>query len=225
VVRHNPSGRPLQFRIGIADAVPKSIAYLLLEPSVRLPEQLRIICREANLTDLLADLAIRRLDIVIADSPMPANVDVRCYNHLLGECSITFFGKPALARRYKEGFPESMAGAPYLLQGEQAAVRPRLMRWFEKRQIRPRIVGEFDDGALLQAFGEAGTGIFAAPSVIASQVCKQYGVVAIGSTDEVTERFYAISVEHRLTHPAVVAIRSSARQELFSRKVGGKARA
>lgn len=220
VVRNNPGGRPLQFRVGIADAVPKSIAYSLLEPAVRLPESMRIVCREANLTTLLADLAVRRLDIVVADSPMPANVDVRCFNHLLGECGVTFFAKPTLARRYKDGFPGNLDGAPFLLQGEHAAVRPRLMRWFETRQVRPRIVGEFDDGALLSAFGEAGTGIFTAPSVIASQVKKQYGAVAIGSTNEVTERFYAISVEHRLTHPAVVAIRSAARQKLFGNRRG-----
>ena len=218
-LRHPPGGRPLQFRVGVADVVPKSVAYRLLEPALRLPEPLRIVCREGKLAGLLADLAVHRLDIVLADGPMPAGVNVRGYSHLLGECGLTFFATAALARRRKDGFPRCLDGAPLLLPGEDAAVRPKLMRWFDKERIRPRIVGEFDDGALLKAFGEAGAGIFALPSVIARQVRRQYGVVAIGGTEAVTEQFYAISVERRLTHPAVVAISSAAREE-FRRSLG-----
>lgn len=215
VLRSRPDGLPMQFRVGVADAVPKAIAYLLLEPSMELPDSLRIVCREGKLTDLLADLAIHRLDIVIADSPMPANIDVRGYNHLLGECSVSFFAADELARKYKKGFPKSLDGAPFLMPGEEAAVRPRLMRWFEKERVHPRIVGEFDDGALLQAFGEAGKGIFAAPSAVADQICKQSDVTELGRTNLVTEQFYAISVERQLTHPAVVAISSAARESLI----------
>ncbi|GGB96325.1 transcriptional activator NhaR [Oxalicibacterium flavum] len=215
VLRSRPDGLPMQFRVGVADAVPKAIAYLLLEPSMELPDSLRIVCREGKLTDLLADLAIHRLDIVIADSPMPANIDVRGYNHLLGECSVSFFAAEPLARKYKKDFPASMDGAPFLMAGEEAAVRPRLLRWFEKERVHPRIVGEFDDGALLQAFGEAGKGIFAAPSAVADQICKQSGVTELGRTNLVTEQFYAISVERQLTHPAVVAISSAARESLI----------
>ena len=215
VLRSRPDGLPLQFRVGVADAVPKAIAYLLLEPSMELPDSLRIVCREGKLNDLLADLAIHRLDIVIADSPMPANIDVRGYNHLLGECSVSFFAAAELAKQYKKGFPKSLDGAPFLMPGEEAAVRPRLMRWFEKERVHPRIVGEFDDGALLQAFGEAGKGIFAAPSAVADQICKQSDVTELGRTNLVTEQFYAISVERQLTHPAVVAISSAARESLI----------
>ena len=215
VLRSRPDGLPLQFRVGVADAVPKAIAYLLLEPSMELPDSLRIVCREGKLNDLLADLAIHRLDIVIADSPMPANIDVRGYNHLLGECSVSFFAAEELAKKYKKGFPKSLDGAPFLMAGEEAAVRPRLMRWFEKERVHPRIVGEFDDGALLQAFGEAGKGIFAAPSAVADQICKQSDVTELGRTNLVTEQFYAISVERQLTHPAVVAISSAARESLI----------
>jgi len=215
VLRSRPDGLPLQFRVGVADAVPKAIAYLLLEPSMELPDSLRIVCREGKLNDLLADLAIHRLDIVIADSPMPANIDVRGYNHLLGECSVSFFAAAELAKQYKNGFPKSLDGAPFLMPGEEAAVRPRLMRWFEKERVHPRIVGEFDDGALLQAFGEAGKGIFAAPSAVADQICKQSDVTELGRTNLVTEQFYAISVERQLTHPAVVAISSAARESLI----------
>ena len=220
VLRSPAEGRPLQFRAGVADAVPKVVAYLLLEPAVKVQAPLRMVCREGKLTSLLADLAVHRLDIVIADSPMPASVNVKGFNHLLGECDVTFFATAKLARSLKGPFPRSLDGAPLLLPGEDSAVRPRLIRWFDDQRIHPRIVGEFDDGALLKAFGRAGAGIFEAPSAIADEVRRQYGVVAIGRTEAVTEAFYAISVERRLTHPAVVAITSAARKELFRRRRG-----
>ncbi|NUU03100.1 transcriptional activator NhaR [Herbaspirillum robiniae] len=213
-LRFRPGGRALQLRVGVADAVPKAIAYLLLESALAMEEPIRIVCREGKLDALLGELAIHRLDIVIADSPMPANIDVRGFHHLLGECDTSFFATPDLAKRYKKGFPASLDGAPFLMPGEDAAVRPRLLRWFEKEKVRPQIAGEFDDGALLLAFGDAGAGIFAAPAAIAAQVRRQYGLVEIGRTDAVREQFYAISVERRLTHPAVLAIQSSARDSL-----------
>lgn len=215
VMRFRPGGQPLQFRVGVADAVPKTIAYLLLETALKLPDPVRIVCREGKLNSLLGDLAIHRLDIVIADSPMPANIDVRGYSHLLGECGTSFFATPALAKAYKKNFPQSLDGAPFLMPGEDAAVRPKLLRWFEKEKIRPQIAGEFDDGALLNAFGEAGTGIFAAPSAVAAQLKQQLGVTQIGQTEQIVEQFYAISVERRLTHPAVLAIQSAARESLI----------
>ncbi|MFL9880747.1 transcriptional activator NhaR [Herbaspirillum rhizosphaerae] len=215
VMRFRPGGSPLQFRVGVADAVPKTIAYLLLETALKLDDPVRIVCREGKLNSLLGDLAIHRLDIVIADSPMPANIDVRGYSHLLGECNTSFFATPALAKHYKKNFPQSLDDAPFLMPGEDAAVRPKLLRWFEKEKIRPRIAGEFDDGALLNAFGEAGTGIFAAPSAVTMQLKQQLGVVQIGQTEQITEQFYAISVERRLTHPAVLAIQSAARESLI----------
>ncbi|HEY9446404.1 MAG TPA: transcriptional activator NhaR [Burkholderiales bacterium] len=212
-----PSGKqPVQFRVGVADAVPKSVAYRLLKPTLALREPLRILCREGALASLLGDLAIHRLDVVLANSPVPDNINVRCYSHLLGECGIVFFSTPALAKRHKSRFPQCLNDAPLLLPGEDAAMRTRLMRWFDAVQIRPRIIGEFDDDALLKAFGQAGAGVFVAPSVIAPYVRRQYGVVAVGSTDAVTEQFYAISVERRLTHPAVVAVTAAARRELFA---------
>lgn len=220
----NPAAEgTLQFKVGVADFVPKSMAYRLLEPALRLPEPMRIVCREGKLAALLAELAVHRLDIVLADHPMPSSVNVRGFNHLLGECGLTFFAAEALARKYKTAFPRSLDGAPLLLPGEDAAVRVGLMRWFEKLEIRPRIVGEFDDGALLKAFGQAGIGIFPAPSATAREVQRQYGVAAIGRTGAVTERFYAISVERRLTHPAVVAISVAARETFSPRPPRHKA--
>lgn len=214
-LRQRPAERTLQFRVGITDTVPKTIAYRLLEPALRLPEKLRLVCREGRLTDLLGELAVNRLDLVIADRPMPPTTNVRGYSHQLGECGVTFFAAPALSPSCGRAFPECLDGALLLLPGEDAAMRPGLLRWFEVQRIRPRIAGEFDDGALLKAFGQAGAGIFAAPSVIAEQIVRQYGVVVLGATEAVTEQFYGISVERRLSHPAVVAVSRAARQELF----------
>jgi LysR family transcriptional activator of nhaA len=218
VLHHRTPGRPMQFSVGITDSVPKTLAYQLLEPAMQVPQTPRIICREGKVADLLAELAVHRLDIVIADSPMPRNIDVRGYSHLLGECGITFFATKELAKQHAEAFPQCLNNAPMLLPGEDVAVRPRLLRWFSDKQIRPRITGEFDDSALMQAFGQAGAGIFAAPSAIAEQVMRQYEVVRIGTTEEVIEQYYAISVERKLTHAAVVAISRAARQELFIKR-------
>jgi LysR family transcriptional activator of nhaA len=219
-LRNESGGLPLLFRVGVADSVSKSVAYRLLEPAVGLAEPLRMVCREGKLASLMADLAIHRLDIVIADGPMPAGLSIRGFNHLLGECGLTFFATPALARRHRARFPQCLDGAPLLLPGEEAAVRPGLMRWLEAGGLHPRVVGEFDDGALTKAFGKAGIGIFAAPTAIAAEVRRQYGVVALGRTEAVTERFYAISVERRLSHPAVLAISSAARSKLFAPRRG-----
>ncbi len=215
VLHHRPGGRPLQFRVGVSDAVPKALAYKLIEPALRATENSRIVCREGKVAGLMAELAIHQLDIVIADSPMPPRIDVKAFNHLLGECGLTFFATPALAGQYAGTFPQRLDGAPLLLPGDDVAVRPKLIRWFDQNRIHPRIAGEFDDSALMAAFGQAGAGIFSAPSAIAEQIREQYGVVEIGATDEITEGFYAISVERRLSHPAVIAISEAARQELF----------
>lgn len=218
VLHHRPSGRPLQFSVGVTDSVPKALAYLLLEPAMQEAQPPRIICREGKVTDLLTELAVHRLDIVIADSPMPRSIDVRGFSHLLGECGLTFFATKELAQQHAGPFPHCLDGAPLLLPGEDVAVRSRLTRWLSDKRIRPRITGEFDDSALMKAFGQAGAGIFTAPSAIAEQVMRQFEVVSIGSTEEVIEQFYAISVERKLTHPAVVAISRAARQELFIKR-------
>lgn len=216
VLRQQPSNRPLQFKVGVCDAVPKSIAYRLIEPALRTSDPPRITCREGNMQTLLAELAIHKLDIVIADSPMPSSVDVRAYNHLLGECGITFFATPQLAKKLaNKPFPYCLQGVPMLLPSDDDAARVKLIRWFEDYDIQPKITGEFDDAALMKVFGQAGIGIFASPTSTAEQIERQYEVVAIGSTNEITKSFYAISVERKLKHPAVIAISKAARHELF----------
>jgi LysR family transcriptional activator of nhaA len=215
MVHNLPDGRPLLFKVGVTDVVPKSIAYRLLAPALKLPEPVRIVCREGAIDALLAELAVHRVDLVIADGPIPPGVNVRGFNHQLGDCGITFLATPRLARKLGKNFPHSLNGAPLLMPGDMTVVRSRLMRWLDGLHIHPRIVGEFDDSALMKAFGRSGAGVFIAPTPIAAEVKKQFGVVGIGQTDEVREQFYAISVERKISHPAVVAITETAREWLF----------
>ncbi|MDD2050983.1 transcriptional activator NhaR [Pseudomonas putida] len=216
MLRARPDEQQILFRVGVADVVPKSIVYRLIAPTMELAETIRITCREDKFERLLADLAIQRLDLVISDSPMPTHLDIKGYSQKLGECGISFFATPALAERYGEDFPHSLHGAPLLIPGAETVVRSRLLRWFAELQIQPRIIGEFDDSALMQAFGQSGSGVFIAPSVIAEEVKRQYSVQLLGQTDAVSESFYAISVDRKVKHPAIVAITEGARRELFT---------
>ncbi|WP_419709381.1 transcriptional activator NhaR [Pseudomonas sp. NFX224] len=216
MLRAQPNEQQILFRVGVADVVPKSIVYRLIAPTMELSEPLRITCREDKLERLLADLAIQRLDLVISDSPMPSHLDIKGYSQKLGECGISFFATPELAVRFGQDFPRNLHGAPLLIPGPETVVRSRLQRWFAEQQIQPQIVGEFDDSALMQAFGQSGSGIFIGPSVIADEVKRQCGVEVIGQTDAVSESFYAISVERKVKHPGIVAITEGARRELFT---------
>lgn len=214
-LRGQPSGRALRLVVGVAEVVPKLIAHHLIEPALQLDDPVRIVCREAASQSLLGDLAVHQIDLLLSDSPIPAGVSVRAYNHLLGKCGVTFMASRALARRLGRGFPQSLDGAPALLPSYSGVLRRDLDGWFEGLGIQPSIVGEFDDGALLKVFGQAGAGFFVIPSVIAEEVARQYQVETIGVTDEIQESFYAISVERRVRNPAVAAICDAARTELF----------
>ena len=214
MVRNLPGGRQLIFKVGVSEVVPKSIAYRLLAPALQLQESVRIVCREGSLESLLAELAVHRVDLVIADGPIPSGVNVRGYNHHLGDCGISFLATPQLANTLGDNFPHNLNGAPLLLPGEMTVVRSHLMQWFDGLHIYPRIVGEFDDSALMKAFGQSGAGIFIAPTAIAGEIEKQYSVVSIGQTDKVRDHFYAISVERKISHPAVAAITETAREWL-----------
>lgn len=220
VVRDQTASQSIPFAVGIADSVPKTIAYRLVEPALRVGEPIRLICREGRLNALLADLAVHKLDMVIADRAMPARLNVRGYSHLLGESELAVCASASLARQFPAPFPACLNGAPFLLPGEDAAIRPALERWFESTGVHPRIVGEFDDGALLKAFGKAGTGFFATPAAIADAVSEQYEVSVVGRIETVREQLYAITTERRLTHPAIVAISDGAKQDVFA--TGGR---
>lgn len=216
VLREQKVKKTLPFRVGIADSVSKLVTYRLLEPALKLEEPVRLICREGRLTPLLAELAIHRLDMIIADRPMPVHLNVRGYSHLLGESGLSVFGTRSVVKGLSGKFPAVLTNAPFLLPGEDVAIRPKLIQWFEANNLRPHVVGEFDDSALMKAFGQAGAGLFVAPTAIVEHVCKQYKVVKIGSIDSVVEQLYAITTERRLTHPAVVAISKTAREDIFA---------
>ena len=208
-------GQPVDFRVGIADAVPKSIAYRLLEPALAVSPQVRLVCHEGSFRELLGRLAVHRLDLVVADEPMGRQVSVKAYNHPLGSTAMSFFAAPALKRTLAGAFPQCLDGAPMLLQGATSALRQRFDFWLATHQLRPRVIGEFDDAALMQAFGGEGRGIFMAPSVLEAEVVAQYRVRVIGRSAELVEEFYAVSAERRITHPCIAAITGAAREQLF----------
>jgi LysR family transcriptional activator of nhaA len=214
-VKGQPTGRPLQLAVGVADGMPKLVAYRLIEPALALPQPVRLVVHEQSTERLLAALALHELDVVLTDRVAPPGMSVRAFNHLLGDCGVTLFASRAMATRCRRRFPRALDGAPFLMPGETSTLRRVLEQWFEKQRIHPRIIGEFDDSSLIKVFGQAGKGVFAAPSIIESSVRRQYGVTIVGRLDGARERFYAVSAERRLKHPAVVAITESARRELF----------
>ena len=214
-LKGRPTGSPLRFRVGVADVMPKLVAHVLLKPALKLSETVRLICQESTQPDLLAKLAIHELDLILSDSPVNPGLQVRVFSHLLGECAVSIFGTKELADSHRRRFPKSLDGAPFLLPASTTALRQSLEEWFDSEGIRPVIIGEFDDSALLTVFGQTGAGLFASPSVIEKEVRRQYGVRVVGRLESVRERFYAISVERKVKHPAVIAIANAARDELF----------
>jgi LysR family transcriptional regulator, transcriptional activator of nhaA len=215
-LKGRPSGRPVRFTVGITDAMPKLIAYRLLEPALRMQQLVHLVCLEGKTQQLLAELMTHGLDLVLSDAPAGPESHIKAYNHLLGECLIQVFGTPGLISPLKKGFPKSLDGAPMLLPVAGTALRRSLDQWFEQRSIRPRIVAEMADSALLKVFGATGNGLFPAPAAIQKEICRQYNVRLLGTIHGVHERFYAISVERKLKNPAVMAISASARTELFA---------
>jgi len=216
-VRDRPTGRPIRCAVGVVDVLSKLVAFHLLSPALALPQAVHLTCREDRPDRLLAELATHSLDLVLADAPTPPGVSVRAFNHLLGESGVSVFAPRRLAAMYRRRFPASLNGAPFLLPTEQASLRRSLAHWFEAHDLRPRIVGEFDDAALLQTFAAAGHGLFAAPTVVAQEVSRRFDVRTVGTIDQFPERFYAITVEWRLKHPAVVAICAQAGNGPFDR--------
>ena len=216
--------RVLEFRVGVADSVAKSVAYRLLEPALSVPEPVRLICSEGKFPDLLSQLALHRLDLVIADEPMPRRISVKAFNHPLGSTTMSFFCAPKLKPQLQGAFPGCLNGMPMLIQGASASVRQQLEGWLTRHQIRPRVVGEFDDGALMTAFGREARGVFMGPSVLEAETVAQFGVEVIGRTDELMEQFYAVSVERRITHPCVVAITDAARGQLLAPEASARSR-
>lgn len=211
---HAGSPRPA-FRVGVLDVVPKSLAFRLLASLRAMPEPVRLICREGPIEGLLADLALHRLDIVIADRPIPSGLSVRGHSHKLGESALSFFAAPELAKRFPSKFPACLNGAPLLLPSANSAVRGEIDRWIGEARIAPQVVAEFDDGALMKAFAQTGEGFLPAPSVLAGEISARYKVREVGRVDAIREGFWLISTEQRIRHPAVRTMLEAARGALF----------
>ncbi len=206
---------PTTFNVGIVDSIPKLVALRVLEPVFALDDPIRIICRESTFDSLLGELAVHRLDMVISDRTLPAGTGVKAYNHALGESGISFFTHKSIARKYQKDFPKNLDQAPFLLPVTENPMRRALDEWFDQHDIRPDIRAEFEDSALLKAFGEASHGVFPAPTAIANEIVSMYHAVHLGATT-ITEPYYAISTERKIRHPAVLAVTEQARSNLFA---------
>lgn len=216
MVHGRPVGGPIVFRVGIKDVMPKLIAYQLLEPTLRLPEKVRVSCYEGDVGRLIADLAIHKLDVVLSDTPIDPLLKVRAYSHLLGESDVYFVGVKDLAKDARRDFPNSLNSVPMLLPMRNTVLRRSLDNWFEENQVHPQIRGEFEDSAMMKIMGKAGVGVFPVTAVIGPEVQEMYRVETIAKVPGVTERFYALSVERKIKHQAVLAISEVARRNLLT---------
>jgi LysR family transcriptional regulator, transcriptional activator of nhaA len=214
-VKDRPRNKPVRFEVGVSQVIPMLLVEKFLRPVCSSkPDHLRLICREGRLSDLLPALAIHDVDLVLADQPADPAIKVKAFSHLLGECGVSFFA----GKRHRglvKGFPGSLHAAPFLVPGRSTWTFTALEQWFEAMGIQPTVVGEFEDVDLLQVFGRRGMGVFTAPTIVEREVCRQFDVAAIGRTDKIRERFFAISVERKLRHPAVVTLTQAARSTLF----------
>jgi LysR family transcriptional regulator, transcriptional activator of nhaA len=216
-VKQRPTGKPLRLTIGVDDVLPKEIAHALIEPALQMPMGVRVLCREASLERLVADLALHELDLVLSDAPTAPSLSIQAYNHFLGECEVSWMGTPAIASAHRRGFPKSLDGAPVLLPTDDTAIRRGLDQWFAIQGIRPLVVGEFEDYALLRVFGGRGAGAFPAVQILEKELKRNHGLTRIGAAKGVKGRFYAITAGKKVSHPAVAAICKAARRSLFGR--------
>lgn len=212
-LKGRPSAKRPALHVGVSDVVPKMVAHRILRPAFKAYKDIRLICREDRTEGLFAELAAHRLDVLLTDSPVPAGSTLKAFSHLMGECGAVFFAHPRLAD-YRKGFPASLDGAPMLLPTSNTSLRRALDKWFDEMGLRPHIVGEFEDAALLMVFGQDGYGIFAGPAFIENDIKAQFGVVPIGRTEDVAERFYAVSPERKVKNPVVAKLLESARKTL-----------
>jgi LysR family transcriptional regulator, transcriptional activator of nhaA len=214
-VKQRPTSRPLRLHLGVADALPKLVTYQIIEPIFHLPQTVQVSCWETKVADMLGELAAYRLDLVLADEPASSGVAGNVFNHFLGECGVTFCAEPRLAARLRRGFPESLQDAPALLPMSGTGLRRSLEKWFQATSVRPRLVAEIEDPALVNVLALHGLGFMSVPTRVAREVVARFGFRAIGRTEECQQQFYAITAERKLTHPAVVAITSAARVALL----------
>jgi LysR family transcriptional activator of nhaA len=215
VLRGRAVGPAARFTLGIADAVPKLIAFRLILPALKLTAPLRLVCREGKPDKLLSQLAIHELDLVISDAPLDPSIRIRAFSHLLGQSGLSFFAHPRLARQAKGRFPKCLDGMPFLMPAENSALRRSLEHWFDTQNVRPVVAGEFEDSAMTVVFAGEAVGAFATPTPTEAQVKRHYQLTLLGRTRDIVESFYAISLDRRLKHPAVVAISEFAQNAVF----------
>lgn len=197
--------------IGIVDVIPKTFVFDLTKSCLEIDEPIRMICREADMDTLLSELALNKLDLILSDRTLTPGTPIKAYSHPLGECGLSFYADKKSAVRLKKNFPQSLDKHPFLICGDNSMQKISLLAWFESFAIAPKIVAEFDDSALLKIFGKAGYGVFCTPTIIEHHVKKQYEVSVIGRTNDITERFYAISPERKFTHPGIVKVAEMAK--------------
>lgn len=205
-LEHRPTARPLRLVVGIDDVVPKEVAYRILESTLKLKRPIRVVCREGTLERLVADLAVHEVDVVLSDAPLTPSIAVKGYSHLLGQTQVLWMATPTLAKTLRKEFPASLDGVPVLLPTDDTAIRRTLDQWFDKKNVHPVLIGEFEDYAMLREFARAGHGFAPVPSVLEEQFRREYGFARVGVAEGVTSEFYAISVERRVKHPAVAAL-------------------
>lgn len=213
--QQQPASRPLRLRLGVADALPKLVTYRIIEPIFRLPQPVQVSCWETRVSDMLGELAAYRLDVVLADEPAASGSASNMFNYLLGECGVSFCAEPRLAAKLRRDFPVSLNGAPALLPMSNSGLRRSLEKWFHTVGVRPRLVGEIEDPALVNVLCFKGLGFMTVPTLVAKEVVRRFGVRVIGRADDCRQQFYAIAAERKLAHPAVLAITSNARAALF----------
>jgi LysR family transcriptional activator of nhaA len=215
-VKGRAVGRPLRLVVAVSDVLAKSIVHRILEPAFHLDQQVRVVCKvDRSIDAFMADLAVHAVDVILSNAPAGAGTSVRAFSHPLGECGSVVLAAPALARPLRRRFPDSLNGAPFLLPGAASTLRRALDEWFDSRDMRPKIVAELDDAALATVLGEAKLGVFVAPDVVEAEIRRRYKVELVGPLKELRQRFYAISVERKIRHPAVAAICEAARTEIF----------
>jgi LysR family transcriptional activator of nhaA len=204
------------FNVGITDSIAKLVAYRVLQPAMDEEADVKLVCEEGRLDRLLGTMATHRLDLIISDAPLPGGTHIKAFNHHLGHSEIKIFATPALAKKYRKKFPESLDGAPFLMPTRENAVRRALEHWFELHQLTPNIVAEVYDSALLKSFGGEGAGLFPGSAVIEDNIRTMYAVEDVGTAKGIHEQYYAISPERKIKQPVVLTICEWARSHVFS---------
>lgn len=215
-IKNHSTDFAFRFSIGVTDVIAKVFSFNFLKEIYKMDDSIKLVCKETSLEVLLADLATNKLDAILSDTPLPSNSPIKAYNHLVGKCGVTFFAVEQVAQKLRKHFPQSLNGHRFFMSGEGTNQRMNLLSWFEQINVSPLIIGEFDDSALAKYFGQAGYGIFSAPTIIENHVIEQFNVQVIGRTHEINEYFYLISPERKVKHPAVQHL-LNASKELFKK--------